>query len=38
MGMGTEVEPHTPHGHGATHCHVNDHIVAGMMALFTVTP
>jgi manganese oxidase len=71
MGMGTEVDLHTPHWHGQTvdlngmnmdvvellpasmktvsmvpdnpgtwlyHCHVNDHINAGMMALFTVTP
>ena len=70
MGMGTEVDLHTPHWHGATvtimgmrtdvasllpmsmqvadmvpdvlgtwlyHCHVNDHIIAGMMAKFTVT-
>jgi hephaestin len=71
MGMGTEVDLHTPHWHGATatvmrmrtdvasllpgqmavadmrpdaggrwlfHCHVNDHITAGMSSLFTVTP
>jgi FtsP/CotA-like multicopper oxidase with cupredoxin domain len=69
MGMGTEVDLHTPHWHGNTvtvmgmrtdvaellpasmkiadmkvdqagtwlyHCHVNDHISAGMQALFTV--
>ena len=69
MGMGTEVDLHTPHWHGATatvmgmrtdvasllpgsmvvadmrphaqgtwlfHCHVNDHITAGMSARFTV--
>lgn len=69
MGMGTEVDMHTPHWHGATttimgmrtdvasllpgamvvadmqpdaagawlfHCHVNDHISAGMSALFEV--
>lgn len=69
MGMGTEVDLHTPHWHGATteimgmrtdvasllpgsmvtadmrpdvtgtwlfHCHVNDHITAGMAALLTV--
>ncbi|MDP2661708.1 MAG: multicopper oxidase domain-containing protein [Dehalococcoidia bacterium] len=71
MGMGTEVDLHTPHWHGNTallngnrtdvvellpasmkvadmtpdnagawlyHCHVNDHIDAGMLALFTVGP
>ena len=71
MGMGTEVDIHTPHWHGNTvtvngmrtdvvavfpatmlvadmepdnvgtwlyHCHVNDHIDAGMIGLFTVTP
>jgi len=71
MGMGTEVDLHTPHWHGATatvmgvrtdvvsllpgqmvvadmqpdvagtwllHCHVNDHIDAGMSALFQVGP
>ena len=71
LGMGTEVDLHTPHWHGQTlllngnrtdivellpasmktldmvpdnpgtwlfHCHVNDHIDAGMLALFTVTP
>jgi manganese oxidase len=71
MGMGTEVDLHTPHWHGQTvvlngmrtdvanllpatmqvadmtpdlpatwlyHCHVNDHIVAGMQALFEVHP
>jgi FtsP/CotA-like multicopper oxidase with cupredoxin domain len=72
MGMGTEVDLHTPHWHGNTallngmmrtdvaellpasmkvldmepdnpgtwlyHCHVNDHITAGMIALFTVNP
>ena len=71
LGMGTEVDLHTPHWHGNTlawngnrtdivellpasmktldmvpdnpgtwlfHCHVNDHIDAGMLALFTVTP
>jgi manganese oxidase len=70
MGMGTEVDLHTPHWHGSTvlalgmrtdvvslmpasmviadmapdnagewlfHCHVNDHIAAGMIATFTVT-
>jgi FtsP/CotA-like multicopper oxidase with cupredoxin domain len=69
LGMGTEVDLHTPHWHGNTgtwagmrtdmiellpasmkvfdmtpdadgtwlfHCHVNDHISAGMMALYTV--
>lgn len=69
MGMGTEVDLHTPHWHGQTttvmgmrtdvasllpgsmvvadmqpdargtwlfHCHVNDHITAGMSARFTV--
>jgi FtsP/CotA-like multicopper oxidase with cupredoxin domain len=69
MGMGTEVDLHTPHWHGQTatvmgmrtdvtsllpgtmivadmqpdepgkwlfHCHVNDHITAGMSALFDV--
>jgi len=69
MTMGTEVDLHTPHWHGATllhngnrldvaeilpaatktldmrpddkgtwmyHCHVNDHILAGMMTTFTV--
>ncbi|CCF84259.1 multicopper oxidase domain-containing protein [Nitrolancea hollandica] len=71
LGMGNEVDLHTPHWHGQTllmggmrmdmvellpmsmkvldmipdnpgtwlyHCHVNDHIQAGMQALFTVTP
>jgi FtsP/CotA-like multicopper oxidase with cupredoxin domain len=71
LGMGTEVDLHTPHWHGNTgtwagmrsdmiellpasmkvfdmtpdadgtwlfHCHVNDHIEAGMQALFTVKP
>ena len=71
LGMGTEVDLHTPHWHGATvlfmgmrtdiiellpasmkvadmvpddpgtwlyHCHVNDHIKAGMLGRFTVTP
>jgi manganese oxidase len=71
VGMGTEVDLHTPHWHGLTllwmgmrtdmiellpmsmktldmipdvpgtwlyHCHVNDHITAGMEALFTVAP
>ncbi len=71
LGMGTEVDLHTPHTHGQTfllngsrtdvvellpasmktvdmvpdnpgtwlfHCHVNDHITAGMLALFTVSP
>jgi FtsP/CotA-like multicopper oxidase with cupredoxin domain len=71
MGMGTEVDLHTPHWHGATatvigmrtdvasllpgqmavadmrpdvagrwlfHCHVNDHISAGMSAFFDVKP
>ena len=70
LGMGTEVDLHTPHWHGNTgtwagmrsdvvellpasmkvfdmtpdavgmwlyHCHVNDHISAGMMARYTVT-
>lgn len=70
MGMGTEVDLHTPHWHGNVvtvngmhmdvvsllpasmlvadmlpdnsgvwlfHCHVNDHILAGMQALYTVT-
>lgn len=69
IGMGTEVDLHTPHWHGQTalwngmrvdvmellpaslktvdlvpdnvgtwmfHCHVNDHISAGMLSLFTV--
>lgn len=69
IGMGTEVDVHSPHWHGATllhngnrldvtevlpaatktldmrpdvagtwmyHCHVNDHITAGMMTTFTV--
>ncbi len=69
IGMGSEVDLHTPHWHGATllhngnrldvtevlpaatktldmrpdvdgvwmyHCHVNDHITAGMMSTFTV--
>ena len=71
MGMGTEVDVHTPHWHGQTvtvngmrtdvasllpmtmltsdmtpdtpgtwmlHCHVNDHIVAGMQMRFVVHP
>ena len=71
MGMGTEVDLHTPHWHGNTvlfhglrqdvvellpattlvadmkpddpgtwlyHCHVNDHIIAGMLALYKVNP
>ena len=71
MGMGTEVDLHTPHWHGNTvlidghrkdvtelfpatlevadmrpddagtwlyHCHVGDHITAGMLALYNVTP
>lgn len=72
MGMGTEVDLHTPHWHANTlllngmmrtdvaellpasmkvldmrpdnagtwlyHCHVNDHITAGMIALYTVNP
>jgi FtsP/CotA-like multicopper oxidase with cupredoxin domain len=71
MGMGTEVDLHTPHWHGNTllidghrkdvtelfpatleaddmipddpgtwlfHCHVGDHITAGMLALYTVSP
>lgn len=71
LGMGNEVDLHTPHWHGQTllmggmrmdmvellpmsmkvmdmtpdnpgtwlyHCHVNDHIQAGMQALFTITP
>ena len=70
LGMGTEVDLHTPHWHGNTvtamgmrtdvvqilpggmvtadmtvdnpgtwlmHCHVNDHILAGMIGLYTVT-
>jgi hephaestin len=70
IGMGTEVDLHTPHWHGNTvtlhgmrtdmaellpgsmmvadmvpddvgtwlfHCHVNDHISAGMQALYRVT-
>jgi hephaestin len=70
MGMGTEVDLHTPHWHGNTvlfhglrqdvvellpattlvadmqpddpgtwlyHCHVNDHILAGMQALYRVS-
>jgi hephaestin len=70
LGMGNEVDLHTPHWHGQTllmggmrmdmvellpmsmkvldmtpdnpgtwlyHCHVNDHIQAGMQALFTIT-
>jgi manganese oxidase len=70
MGMGTEVDLHTPHWHGGVvtangmktdvvsvfpatmitadmrpdnvgswyfHCHVNDHLTAGMAALYTVT-
>jgi len=69
MGMGTEVDLHSPHWHGTTllhngnrldvtevmpaatktldmqpdvsgkwmfHCHVNDHISAGMMTSFSV--
>jgi hephaestin len=69
IGMGTEVDLHTPHWHGNTvlingmrtdvaellpmsmivadmvpddigtwlyHCHVNDHITAGMQALYRV--
>jgi hephaestin len=71
MGMGTEVDLHTPHWHGNTviadghrrdvvellpatllnadmqpddpgtwlfHCHVNDHITAGMLGLYRVAP
>jgi len=71
IGMGTEVDLHTPHWHGSTllfngnridvaeilpaatktyemmpdnpgewmyHCHVNDHIDAGMMTTFTILP
>ena len=71
LGMGTEVDLHTPHWHGNTgtwagmrsdiiellpasmkvfdmipdadgtwlfHCHVNDHISAGMLATYTVEP
>jgi FtsP/CotA-like multicopper oxidase with cupredoxin domain len=71
MSMGTEIDLHTPHWHGATllengrrldtteifpatsrtldmtpdrpgmwmlHCHVNDHMEAGMHAMFTVLP
>ncbi|HSA56582.1 MAG TPA: multicopper oxidase domain-containing protein [Gemmatimonadaceae bacterium] len=71
LGMGTEVDLHTPHWHGQTvlwmgmrtdvvellpgtmrvvdmvpdnpgtwlyHCHVNDHITAGMLARFRVVP
>jgi hephaestin len=70
MGMGSEVDLHTPHWHGNTvvvagmrtdvsnllpatmqvadmvaddpgswlfHCHVNDHILAGMQARYQVT-
>ena len=71
IGLGTEVDLHTPHWHGHTvlfngnrtdvlelmpaslktvdmtldnegtwlfHCHVNDHIKAGMLSMFTVLP
>jgi len=71
IGMGTEVDLHTPHWHGVTllhngnrldvaevlpaatktfdliadnpgtwmfHCHVNDHLEAGMMTVFTISP
>jgi manganese oxidase len=71
MGMGTEVDLHTPHFHGGTvvamgmrtdvvnllpasmvvadmvpdnpgtwlfHCHVNDHITAGMVTRYRVLP
>ena len=71
MGMGTEVDLHTPHWHGNTvlangmrtdvvsllpatmmtadmvpddpgiwlfHCHVNDHITAGMLTRYQVLP
>ncbi|TFC52659.1 multicopper oxidase domain-containing protein [Cryobacterium shii] len=71
MGMGTEVDLHTPHWHGNTvtalgmrtdvvsllpasmmeadmvpddagtwlfHCHVNDHITAGMLTRYRVLP
>ena len=71
LGMGTEVDLHSPHWHGATllhngnrldvtevlpaatktldleadnpgtwmfHCHVNDHITAGMTTKFTIHP
>lgn len=71
LGMGTEVDLHSPHWHGATllhngnrldvtevlpaatktldleadnpgtwmfHCHVNDHITAGMTTKFTIEP
>src|SRR5512134_2637330 len=71
IGMGTEVDLHTPHWHGVTvleaghrkdvaelspataktfdldpdnpgnwmfHCHVNDHILAGMTTMFTIDP
>lgn len=71
IGMGTEVDLHTPHWHGVTllqngnrldvaevlpaavkmfdltpdnpgmwmfHCHVNDHISAGMMTMFHIMP
>jgi FtsP/CotA-like multicopper oxidase with cupredoxin domain len=71
IGMGTEVDLHTPHWHGVTllhnghrldvaevlpaatktfdleadnagtwmfHCHVNDHLEAGMMTTFTILP
>jgi FtsP/CotA-like multicopper oxidase with cupredoxin domain len=71
MGMGTEIDIHTPHWHGQTgiwagmrtdvleifpasmkvfdmvpdnpgtwlfHCHVNDHLDAGMITTFTVNP
>jgi manganese oxidase len=71
LGMGTEIDVHTPHWHGATvtvagvrsdmaevfpasmivadmvpdtagtwlyHCHVNDHLDAGMIGFYTVEP
>jgi len=71
VGLGTEVDIHTPHWHGETvlhegrrtdvinlmpatmtvadmraenpgtwlyHCHVADHITAGMLALYTIEP
>ncbi|MCH8846547.1 MAG: multicopper oxidase domain-containing protein [Proteobacteria bacterium] len=71
IGLGTEIDLHTPHWHGHTvlfngnrtdvlelmpaslktvdmtldnegtwlfHCHVNDHIKAGMLSMFTVLP
>jgi hypothetical protein len=42
MGIGTEVDLHTPHWHGQTATvmgmrHVNDHSSAGMSSLFDVS-